>query len=71
MKVGDLVKLSTSVTRRGLSYEDKVGIIITEIENISDSNQWGITDLSWVNVLVAGEVFCLRPRQLVVVDESR
>jgi len=70
VKVGDLVKLSTCVTRRGLSYEDKIGIIISERESLSNPNQWGNDVFSWVTVNFAGEIMRLQPKKLVAINES-
>lgn len=43
MKVGDLVKLGRHKTRRGIGYEDKIGIVLkVAINNVVTVNFAGI-----------------------------
>lgn len=71
MKVGDLVKLSTCETRRGYSYENKIGIVIAKHENIYDFSQQRVADFSWITVNFAGEILRLQSKKLVTVYEGR
>ena len=44
MKVGDLVKLGRHKTRRGMGYEDKIGIVLkVAINNVVTVNFAGMT----------------------------
>ncbi len=59
MKVGDLVRLSSRKTRRGIGYEDKIGIVLkVAINNV-------------VTVDFAGVRVYLGIEDVEVVSESR
>ena len=59
MKVGDLVRLSPRKTRRGIGYEDKIGIVLKiAINNV-------------VTVNFAGTTVHLGREAVEVVSESR
>ena len=59
MKVGDLIRLSASKTRRGIGYEDKIGVILkVAINNV-------------VTVNFAGTTIHLGIEDVEVVSESR
>ena len=59
MKVGDLVRLSPRKTRRGVGYEDRIGIVLkVAINNV-------------VTVNFAGTTIHLGIEALEVISESR
>jgi hypothetical protein len=64
IKVGDLVRLSTRATRKGMSHENQVGLVVA---------MHAITDTNFVVVTVnfSGLVLEVPRKDLRVIDESR
>jgi hypothetical protein len=68
VKPGDLVKLSPRKTRRGMSYDDKVGVVTSVAE-------WRVTTPEPHNLVEVnfggGDKWTFGSHELVVISESR
>jgi hypothetical protein len=62
MKVGDLVRLSIQKTRRGMPYEDKIGLVI----KILTQEQQGL-----ITVNFGGVMYTFKRADLEVTSECR
>ena len=65
MKVGDLVKLSPRKTRRGMPYDDKVGVL-THIAGEDVSHPHNFVDVNF-----GGVRWTFGNHELVVISEGR